>query len=45
MMNMFLYAKAFTDQNLSSWDVSNASNKHDLFMHDSGGGNTEPKWK
>ena len=45
MVNMFCDSEAFTNQNLSSWDVGNVpSNKHDLFMHDSGGGNTEPNW-
>jgi surface protein len=42
---MFKRASAFTNQDLSSWNVNKVpSNKHDDFMTDSGGGNTEPSW-
>jgi hypothetical protein len=45
MENMFYNTKAFTDQNLSSWDVANVpANKHRGFMFRSGSGNTEPTW-
>jgi len=43
---MFFRASAFTNQNLSSWDVSKISSvKHDSFVANTGGGNVEPKWK
>jgi surface protein len=46
MEHMFYHAKAFKNHDLSSWDVGNVpSNKHDYFMDDTGGKNTEPKWK
>jgi hypothetical protein len=46
MVNMFYKAKAFTDQNLSSWDVGNVqSDKHYYFIYKTGGGNTEPNWQ
>jgi surface protein len=45
MSYMFNEAKAFTNQDLSSWNVGNVpSNKHNYFMDGSGGGNTEPNW-
>jgi surface protein len=46
MRRMFKEAKAFENQDLSSWDVSNVpSGYHDDFMKSSGSGNIEPKWK
>jgi hypothetical protein len=43
---MFWGAKAYKNQDLSSWNVGNVpSNKHFHFMESSGGGNIEPNWK
>jgi surface protein len=43
---MFMRASSFTNQDLSSWDVSKISSvKHDAFVSNTGGGNIEPKWK
>jgi len=45
MINMFYRAKAFTNQNLSSWDVGNVpSDKHPDFIYNTGSGNIEPNW-
>jgi len=45
MKYMFNGAKAFTNQDLSSWDVNNVpSDKHNDFVKGTGGGNTEPNW-
>jgi surface protein len=42
---MFKYAKGFKNQDLSSWNVNNvASDKHDSFVINTGGVNTEPIW-
>jgi surface protein len=42
---MFNHAKAFKNQNLSSWNVGNVpSYQQGSFMDGSGGGNTEPNW-
>jgi surface protein len=42
---MFYKAKAFTNQDLSSWNVGKVpSDKHYSFVYGSGGGNTEPNW-
>jgi surface protein len=43
MTGMFYGATAFTNQNLSTWNVKNGIG-HSCFMQASGGGNTEPKW-
>ena len=43
MGSMFEEASAFTNQDLSSWNVGNVSS-HTDFMKDSGGSNTEPNW-
>jgi surface protein len=43
---MFYKATAFTNQDLSSWNVSNMSSKgHSGFMSGAGGGNTQPNWR
>jgi hypothetical protein len=44
MIWVFRDANAFTDQNLSSWNVDNVQRHNNFIMH-TGGGNTEPKWK
>jgi hypothetical protein len=45
MEYMFWKTSAFTDQNLSSWNVGKVpSNKHNDFMKNSGTGNTQPTW-
>ncbi len=40
---MFRNAPAFSNQDLSSWDVTSVT-KHTLFMNGAGAGNTEPDW-
>jgi len=40
---MFWNARSFSNQDLSSWDVSKVTN-HYNFMKDAGSGNTEPNW-
>jgi surface protein len=43
-MNLMFYrARAFTNHDLSSWDVSSVTD-HDRFMSGAGSGNTEPNW-
>ena len=45
MGGMFYNAKAFTNQDLSSWKVNNVpQDQHNGFMKDSGDGNIEPTW-
>ena len=42
---MFANARAFTNQDLSSWNVSNVpTDKHNDFMTGTSTGNTEPNW-
>jgi surface protein len=43
MFVMFQKASAFSDQNLSTWNVTKVTN-HDRFMLDAGTGNIEPIW-
>jgi hypothetical protein len=43
MLMMFQNASAFSDQNLSTWNVTKVTN-HDRFMLDAGTGNIEPIW-
>ena len=46
MYETFKNAKAFKNQDLSSWDVADVtdSDSHDDFMTGTGGGNTEPSF-
>jgi surface protein len=47
MQFMFQNAEAFTNHDLSKWDVSSIklADDHREFMLDAGLGNTEPNWK
>jgi hypothetical protein len=40
---MFKGAKAYTNHNMTGWNVPNVS-WHSDFIKDAGVGNTEPKW-